>query len=78
MTGDRIDIRYVAGKVRGIEVVVTSRPGSEHCQVQLHGTFEGISDIGEPFVGRNALRMASVFSESVFAALECADTSWSR
>lgn len=78
MDQDRLEIRYQAGKVRGIEVVVIGRPGSNECQVQLLGTFEGISDIGEPFVGKNAMRIASVFSESVLAALECADITWMR
>lgn len=78
MTDDRWEIKYEAGKVRSIEVAVSSRPGSTECHVQLLGTFEGVSEIGQPFVGPNALREASVFSESIRAALECADITWMR
>ena len=72
------EIRYQSGTVRKIDVVVCAHPGSEEYHVHLLGTFEGVSEIGEPFVGENAKRKAAVFSESVLAALECADITWSR
>ncbi|GGB00680.1 hypothetical protein GCM10011491_31090 [Brucella endophytica] len=78
MSDDVWEMRYRAGKVRGIEVAVCARPRSEEYHVQLLGTFEGISDIGEPFIGRNAKRLASVFAESILASLECADITWSK
>ncbi len=78
MDEDRWDIKYEAGKVRGIEVAVCARPGSVEYQVKLLGTCEGVSEIGEPFIGPNALRQASVFSESIKAAMECAEITWVR
>lgn len=78
MTADRLDIHYRAGKVRRIEVVVGSRRDDGQYQVCLIDTYEGISEIGEPFIGKGALRRSSVFSESVLAALVCADITWTR
>lgn len=76
MVEERLRIEYEAGEVNGIEVVVVTKVGSPECLVQLHGTFEGVSDIGEPFVGEGAKRKAAVFAESIYAALVCADITW--
>jgi hypothetical protein len=71
-------IRHQAGKVNGIEVIVveslSSQPGQ--FQVQLLDTFEGLSEIGMPFVGKGALRSASLFANSIHAALKVADLTW--
>ncbi len=80
MPNDKGHIRYEAGTVGGITVTVIehlpSRPGQY--QVELLDTYCGTSEIGEPFIGKGALRRASVFSESILSALECADITWSR
>lgn len=60
------NILHEAGVVRGVKVAVCAKPGSAEYYVQLLDSFEDISDIGETFVGKGALRRA----------LECADITW--
>jgi len=70
-------IVHEAGVIRDILVAVAEsnqRPGVY--TVQLMGTIDGFSDIGDPFIGIGAKANAVVFANKLFSALEVAELSW--
>lgn len=64
-------IVHEAGVVDGITVAVVTSDNKEFA-VQMLDTIEGVSDVGQPFVGKGAKADAVVTSNIVYSALEMA------
>lgn len=65
-----------AGRVRNIDVMVCQKEGEDQFEVILFNSFEGLTEIGQPFVGKNALREATILANLIFSAVETASITW--